>query len=79
MNADFTIASLTDTTITLVENTSAYGVWVSGGFVVRKSDAAGVAIPLENQAIEGVTLGTGCVGANSASMVAVCYGEEPVL
>lgn len=81
LNNDFTIASITATTITLVENTTVtgYSVWVSGGFVIRKSDINGVAIPIENQAIEGVTLGTGIVGANDASMVAICYGEEPVV
>lgn len=79
LNGTFTIASITATTITLVENTTAYSVYVSGGFVTRVSDTNGTAIPIENFAIEGVTLGTGCVGANSASMVAIFYGEEPVV
>ena len=81
LNNDFTIASITATTITLVENTTvtAYSVWVSGGFVIRKSDTNSVAITLENQAIEGVTIGTSAVGGNSESMVAICYGEEPVV
>lgn len=81
LNANFTVASVTSTTITLVENTSVtgYSVYVSGGTVTRVSDTNGVAIALENKAIRGVTLGTGAVGANSASMVAICYGEEPVV
>lgn len=79
LNGEFTVASVTATTITLSENTSAYSVYVSGGKAVRVSDTNGDAIPIENQAIRGVTLGTGCVGANSASMVAICYGEEPVV
>ena len=79
LNGEFTIASLTSTTITTATNTTAYSVYVSGGKVSRVSDTNGVAIALENQAIQGVTLGTGAVGANSASMVAICYGEEPVL
>lgn len=81
LNNNFTIASLTATTITLVEDTSVtgYSVWVSGGVISRVSDTNGVAIALENLAIRGATLGTGCVGANSASMVVICYGEEPVV
>jgi hypothetical protein len=81
LNNDFTIASVTATTITLVENTSVtgYSVWVSGGFVIRVSDTNGVAIPTENLAIEGVTIGTSAVGGNSEVMVAICYGEEPVV
>lgn len=79
LNGEFTIASVTATTITLSENTSAYSVYVSGGKVIRKTDTNGDAVAQENLAIRGVTLGTGCVGANSASMVAICYGEEPVV
>lgn len=79
LNGEFTVASVTATTITLVENTSAYSVYVSGGKAVRVSDTNGDAVPIENKAIRGVTLGTSAVGANSASMVAICYGEEPVV
>lgn len=79
LNGEFTIASITATTITLVEDTSAtYSAYVSGGTVVRVSDTNSVAIPIENIAIQGVTLGTGIVGANNASMVAIVFGEEPV-
>lgn len=80
LNGEYTIASITATTITLNEATnSGYSAYVSGGKAVRVSDTNGDAIPIENFAIRGVTLGTGCVGANSASMVAICYGEEPVV
>lgn len=81
LNNNFTVASVTGTTITLVEDTSVtgYSVYVSGGSVIRVSDTNGVGIPIENKAIRGVTLGTNAVGANSASMVAVCYGEESVV
>lgn len=80
LNGSFTIASITATTITLNEATnSGYSAYVSGGFVTRVSDANGDAVPIENQAIQGVTLGTSAVGANSASMVAIVYGEEPVV
>jgi len=81
LNNEFTVASVTATTITLVEDTSVtgYSVWVSGGYVTRVSDTNGDPVALENKAIRGVTLGTSAVGANSASMVAICYGEEPVV
>lgn len=80
LNGEFTIASITSPdTITLSENTTSYSTYVSGGTVTRVSDTNGNAIALENQAIEGVTIGTGAVGANSASMVAIFYGEEPVV
>jgi hypothetical protein len=81
LNNDFTVASVTTTTITLVENTSVtgYSVYVSGGHVIRVSDSSGTPIAIQNKAIRGVTLGTSAVGANSASMVAMCYGEESVV
>jgi hypothetical protein len=79
LNGEFTVASVTSTTITLVEDTTAYSVFVSGGVVTRVADKDGKAVPIENQAIRGLTLGTSAVGANSASMVAICYGEESVV
>ncbi len=79
LNGEFTVASVTATAITLVENTSAYSVYVSGGYVTRVSDANGDAIPTENFARRGMTIGTGVVGANSASMVAIVEGEESVV
>ena len=79
LNGNFTIASLTATTITLVEDTSAYSVYVSGGVVSRVSDTNGVAIPIENFAIRGVRLGTSAVGGNSEAMVAIVYGENSVV
>lgn len=81
LNNNFTVASVTATTITLVEDTSVtgYSVYVSGGFVIRVSDTDSVPIALENKAIRGLTLGTSAVGGNSESMVAICYGEESVI
>lgn len=80
LNGDYTIASITATTITTATNTSSgYSAYVSGGYAIRETDTNGDAIPRENKAIRGVTIGTGAVGANSASMVAVFYGEEPVV
>lgn len=79
LNGDFTVASVTATTITLSENTSAYSVYVSGGVASRKTDTNGDAVPVENKAIRGLTLGTSAVGAASASMTAVVRGDEPVV
>lgn len=78
LDGDFTIASVTATTITLVESTVGFSVYVSGGIAVRKTDTNGDAVAQENKAIRGITLGTGAVGANSAVMNAVCYSEDPV-
>ena len=78
LNAQYTIASLTATTITTGTNTTSGAVWVSGGKVTRISDSAGAAIPTENFARQGITVGTGPVGANSAVMVMVCRGDESV-
>lgn len=79
LNAQFTVASVSSTQITLNENTSAYSAYVSGGFVTRVSDSNGDPVALENKAIRGVTLGTSAVGAASAAMVALVKGEEPVV
>lgn len=76
--ATFTVASVTATTITLDQNTTSDAVYVSGGVVSRVSDTNGVAIPQENFAIRGITVGTTAVGANDAVMVMVCRGDESV-
>jgi len=78
LNADYTIASITATTITLNESTLSSSAYVSGGKVTRVSDTDGVAIPIENLARRGITVGTTPVGANSAVMVMVCRGKESV-
>lgn len=75
----YTVASVTGTTITLDQNTTSDNVYVSGGVASRVSDSSSVAIPVENFAIQGLTIGTGPVGANSASMTAVVRGGEPVV
>ena len=79
LNGEYTVASVTATTITTGTNTSSYNVWVSGGTVTRVSDSDGVAIPQQNYAIRGMTVGTTPVGAASASMVAICKSEESVV
>lgn len=75
----YTIASLTGTTLTLDQNTSSDNVYVSGGVASRVTDTDGAAIPTENFAIRGITVGTTPVGAASASMVAIVKGDEPVV
>ena len=77
--ATYTIASLTATTITLDQNTTSDNVYVSGGVVSRVSDTNGDAVAIENKAIRGLTIGTSAVGGNSEVMVAIVYGEEPVV
>lgn len=81
LNGTFTVASVTSTTITLVEDTSgtAYSGYISGGVVTRVSDVNGNPIATENFAIRGITVGTTPVGAASASMVAIVKGTEPVV
>lgn len=81
LNGTFTVASVTATTITLVENTSVtgYSVYVSGGRAIRVSDISGTPIPTQNLAIQGITIGTGAVGGNNAVMVAVAHGENVVV
>ena len=79
LNGTFTIASITATTITLVESTAASSVYVSGGRVTRVSDTNGVAIPTQNFAIQGITVGTTPVGAASAVMKAVVEGDNSVV
>jgi len=78
LNRDYVIASFTATTITTDIDTTSYAVWVSGGKVSRVSNLAGDAIPIQNLAIRGITVGTTPVGANSAVMVMVCRGDESV-
>jgi len=81
LNNTFTVASVTATTITLVENTSVtgYSVWVSGGRVIRVSDTNGVAIPIVNYAIRGMTFGSGVVGGNDDVMKVVAHGSNSVV
>ena len=79
LNGTYTVASVSATAITTATNTTAYSVYVSGGVASRVSDTNGDAIPTENYAIRGLSLGTSAVGAASASMTAVVRGAEPVV
>ena len=78
LNGTYEVASVTATTITLVENTTSYSAYVSGGIAIPKEDSAGDPIAAANRAIQGVTLGTGVVGGNSDVMTLVAYGADPV-
>jgi hypothetical protein len=78
LNGTYTIASVTATTITTATNTTALSTYVSGGTVTRVSDTNGDAVPRENFARRGITVGTTPVGANSAVMTAIVKGKESV-
>jgi len=78
LNQDYVIAGVTATTITTATNTTGYSVYVSGGSVTRISDISGDAIPTENFARRGITIGTTPVGANDAVMTAIVKGKESV-
>ena len=80
LNENYVIASLTATTITTATDTSVtgYSVWVSGGVVTRVSDTNGVPIATQNVAIQGLTFGTGVVGANSDVLTYVAFGSNSV-
>lgn len=78
LNGEFTVASVDSAEITLVENTSSYSVYVSGGYVSRVSDANGDPVSNKNVAIQGITVGTTPVGQASAVMTAVVRGQNSV-
>lgn len=80
INANYTIKSLSATQVTCEESTAAgFSAWVSGGFLSQVKNSSNVPYPTKNVAIEGGTLGTGIVGANSASMVAYFEGQNQVV
>ena len=80
LNGTYTVKTVSATQITCEESTaSGYSVYVSGGFLSQVSDADGKPYPQANVAIEGGTVGTGMVGANSAAMVAIFEGSNPVV
>ena len=74
-----TVSAVSATTVTVSVNTTAYSVYVSGGYISRVSDSDDVPVPIYNHSIRGVLLGTGVVGTDGDSMVAVFRGEEPVV
>lgn len=80
LNGTYTVLSVSATQITCSESTaSGYSVYVSGGYLVQVSNADGVPYPTKNVAIQGCTLGTGMVGGNASSMVAIFEGSNPVV
>ena len=83
LNATYTVASINGNTITTATNTTAFSVYVSGGFVTRISyvDDAGKTQPAatQNIAIEGMQLGTAVVGGNNSVMVGYAEGSNNVV
>lgn len=81
LNGTFTISSITATTITTTTDTSVtgYSVYVSGGVVTRVSDTNGDPVALQNQAIRGLTFGTGVVGTDDDVVTYVAFGSNPVV
>lgn len=81
LNENYVIASLTATTITTATDTSVtgYSVYVSGGVVTRVSDTNGTPIATQNIAIQGLTFGTGVVGANDDVVTYVALGSNSVV
>lgn len=83
-NGNWTVASVSGASVTLVESTaSGYQSYSSGGTatVAKRLDQDGNLQPYVtvNTAVQGVTLGTAVVGADSSDMIAVCYGQMPVV
>lgn len=75
-----TVSAVDATTVTVSTNTSSgFSTYVSGGFLVRVADSDGIPVPIRNRAIRGLTLGTGVVGTDGDSMVAVFRGENSVV
>lgn len=80
LNGTYTVLSVSASAVTCSESTaSGYSAWVSGGYLSQVSDANGSPYAQENKAIMGGTLGTGMVGANAASMVAIFEGQNSVV
>jgi len=78
LNGTYTVASVTATTITLVEATTGFATYVSGGKVTRVKDSSNVPIATENFAIIGMTLGSGVRGSNNDVLTAVVLGSNSV-
>ena len=80
LNGSYTVSVVSATQITCTKNTTAgYSVWVSGGYLSRVSDINGYPVYQKNFAIQGGTIGTTMVGANSAAMLAIFEGQMNVV
>jgi hypothetical protein len=80
LNGQYTVLSVSAAAVTCSESTaSGFSAWVSGGFLVKVKNSLGVPYPTLNVGIQGGTLGTGMVGANSSEMVAVFEGSNSVV
>jgi hypothetical protein len=76
----YTVLSVSATAVTCSESTaSGYSAWVSGGYLVQVENSSGSPYPTVNKAIQGGTLGTSMVGANSSAMVAIFEGSNSVV
>jgi len=80
INANYTVNAVTSTTVTCSESTaSGFSAWVSGGFLSQVKNISNVPYATVNVAIQGGTLGTGIVGAASASVVGIFVGSNNVV
>lgn len=77
-NQTYTIASISGNALTTTENTSSYGVRVSGGNCFRVSDSNGKPIAIYNRGQRKVRIGTG-VQAASSTIHVVIYGKNCVV
>jgi hypothetical protein len=76
----YTVLSVSATAVTCSESTaSGYSAWISGGYLVQVENSSGSPYPTVNKAIQGGTLGTSMVGANSSAMVAIFEGSNSVV
>lgn len=80
-NGSFTLASIAGNVLTLTANTSAYAVYVGGGYVsivTRVIDGSAKAWPVTNLATAGLLLGSDVVGAAGDVMHMTVVGKNPV-
>jgi hypothetical protein len=78
LNGQYTVITVSATQLTVSESTVGLSVYVSGGVVSRVSDSSGAPIATQNFGIQGITIGSGVVGQNSAVMVANVKGDNSV-
>lgn len=75
-----TVSAVSATTVTVSVNTSSgYSTYVSGGTLVRVLDSNGNPVATDNVAIQGLTFGTGVVGANNDVVTYVAFGSNSVV
>lgn len=77
-NQEYVIASISGNAITTTENSSAYGVRVSGGNLFRVRNSLGQPVAITNRGQRKVRIGTGAQTASSVCHV-VIYGKNSVV